>query len=93
MDQLHKEALAFQSKVNDYTDDHSHNIAQSLKREVQAFEDEVQVNKNPRSVENRVKVIIGLLEQARNQEVISYGDATELIRNGEEFREKLRKLF
>lgn len=93
MDQLHNEALAFQRKLNDCTDDHSHNIAQTLKKEVQAFEDEVQVNKNPRSIENRIKNIIQLLEQARDQEVISYGDATELIRNSEEFRDKLRKMF
>ena len=93
MDQLHREALAFQSKLQGYIDDHSHNIAQSLKREAQTFEDEVQVNKNPRSIEDRVKNIIRLLEQARDQEVISHGDATELIRNCEDFREKLRKLF
>lgn len=93
MSQLHEEALAFQQKVNDYTDDHSHNIAQSLKRELQDLEDEIQVNKNPRSIENRVKVIIELLEEARSQEVISAGDATQLIRIAEEFREKLRKLF
>lgn len=93
MSQLHDEALAFQRRVNDYTDDHSHNVAQSLRREIQAFEDEIQVNKNPRSIENRVKVIIELLEAAKSQGVISSGDAVQLIRIAEEFREKLRKLF
>lgn len=92
MDQLHQQALAFQNKVKDCTDDHDHNIAQSLKREVQAFEDDVQVKKNPRSIEGRVKGITELLEEARSQEVISAGDATELIRMSEDFRDKLREL-
>ena len=92
MDHLHKEALAFQKRVNDRIDDNSHHIAQKLKQEVQRLEDEIQVKKNPITVENRVKVVIELLEEAGEHEVISHHHVQQLARECEEFQEELRKM-
>lgn len=93
MDHLHKSVIAFQHRVNDYIDDNSHHLAQSLKQEVQKFEDDVQVNKNPRTIDERVKRIIPMVEHAADAEVISHSHADELIDQCKEFREELRRMF
>lgn len=93
MDELYKEIVALQHRCNDYIDDPSSNTARQLQQEVQRLEDEAQVRKNPRSIENRVKQVIGLLEQAGDEEVMSHGHADELIDRCRELREELQKLF
>lgn len=93
MDQLYKEIVSFQHRCNDYIDDDTASIANSLKQEVQRLEDEAQVGKNPRSLEDRIKQIIRLLEQAGQAEAISHGHADELIDQCEDFRRELQKLF
>jgi hypothetical protein len=92
MDHLHNEIIAFQRRVNDHLDDPSHPIAQSLRQEVQCLEDDAQTNKNPRSVENRVKQVVQLLEKAGEEKVMSSGHADEMIDQCEEFIQELRKL-
>lgn len=93
MDELHKHVVAFQHRCNDYIDDDSSSAAQELRREVQRFEDEVQVHKNPRSVENRVKQVIQLLHKTAEHSAMSEGHADELIDRCEDFRRELQKLF
>ncbi len=93
MDHLYKQIVAFQFKVKDYTDDPSHHVAQSLKQEVQRLEDEAQVRKNPRSLEDRVKRVIRILEEAGEAEVMDHHHAEELIERCEDFRQDLRKMF
>lgn len=93
MDHLYKEIVTFQSRVNDQIDDHSHAIAKNLKQEIQRLEDEAQVRKNPRSLENRVKQIIRILEQAGHAEVMSHNHVHHFIEECEQFRRKLQKLF
>lgn len=93
MDELYKDIVAFQRRCNDYIDDPSSNTANSLKQEVQRLEDEAQVGKNPRSLEDRVKQVIRLLEQASEDETISHGHANELVDKCEDFRRDLQKLF
>lgn len=93
MDHLYKEILRFQHNVNDRLDDPSHNLAKSLKQEVQRLEDEAQVRKNPRSLEDRVKRIIRLLEEVGHAKVMSHHDVDDLIERCEDFRKDLRKMF
>lgn len=92
MDQLYKKVLAFQHRTNDYIDDHSHHVAHSLKQAVQRLEDAVQVKKNVHSIDDHLKQVIRLLEQAKEDEVMSYHHAVELLRTSESFREELRKI-
>lgn len=93
MDHLYKEIVRFQSRVKDWTDDPSHHLAQTLKQEVQRLEDEAQVRKNPRSLEDRVKSIIRMLEKVGEDDVMSHHHVEELIEQCEDFRKDLRKLF
>lgn len=93
MDQLYKEIVAFQFKVNDRIDDPSHNLSRQLKQEVQRLEDEAQVRKNPRSLEDRVKNIIRILENAFETEIMSNHHISDLVNQCEDLRHKLRKLF
>lgn len=92
MDHLYKEIQKFQFKVKDVTDDPSHHIGKALKQEVQKLEDEAQVRKNPRSLEDRVKRIIRLLEEAGEHEVISHPDVHMLVEQCEDFRKDLQKM-
>lgn len=92
MDQLYKSIVSFQHRTNDYIDDPSHHVAQSLKQEVQRLEDEAQVRKSAYSLEDRVKQVIRLLEQASEDEVMSHSHADQLIDECEDFRRELQKL-
>lgn len=92
MDHLYKEIIAFQRKSNDYLDDPTHSLAQQLKQEVQRLEDEAQVGKNPRTLEERVKSVIRILEEVGNDKIMSHNHADELADMCEEFIQDLRKL-
>lgn len=54
---IYQEVQKLRFKVQDLLDDHAHALAQSLKREVQRLEDEMEMSKKPRSLEDRIKVI------------------------------------
>lgn len=92
MDHLYKQILAFQHRSNDYIDDPTHHVATSLKQAVQRLEDDVQVKKNPHSVEGQIKRVLQLLEKASEDSVMSHHHADELIKQCEEFIQDLRKL-
>ena len=92
MNHFYKKILAFQHKTNDYIDDHSHHVAQSLKQAVQRLEDDVQVGKNVHSIDADLKQVISLLEKAQDNEVMSHHHTLELLRLSENFREEARKI-
>lgn len=93
MDELYKKIVSFQHRCNDYIDDSSSNTARGLQQEVQRLEDDAQVGKNPRSLEDRVKQVIRQLEQASEDKVMTHSHADELIDQCEDFRRDLQKLF
>ena len=92
MDQLYKEIVNFQRRCNDYIDNPSDSAAQSLRQEVQRLEDDAQVKKNPRSIEDRVKQVIRQLESIKETQAMSPAHANELIDHCEHFRHQLQKL-
>jgi hypothetical protein len=92
MDQIHKQIMQVQYRCNDWIDDHNAPISRSLKNEVQRLEDEAQVNKNPKSVESRVKSVIQILEEAGNSGAMSSNHADELIDQFDHIVQQLRKL-
>lgn len=92
MDELYKQIVSFQRRVNDWTDDRSVPIAKSLEKEVQRLEDAAQVNKNPDSVEQHVKNVMQMLEEAGDNGAMSHNHADELIDQCEAFRRQLQKL-
>lgn len=92
MDEVYKRAIEMQYKLRDYIDDPSHNVVDELKNEVQRLTDEIESQKNPRSIEDRVKQIIKLLESAEETTAISQGHLDDLRDRCEDLRQDLRKL-
>lgn len=92
MDDVYKEIVSLQHRCRDYIDDPASSAARSLEQEVQRLEDEAQVQKNPRSLEDRVKNIIRLLRQAGDEKAMSPHHADELIDRCEDLRRELQKL-
>lgn len=92
MDELYREVVAFQRRTNDFIDDLNIPAGRSLQQEVQRLEDDVQTRKNPRSIEDRVKNIIRMLEPAAESGAMSPGHADELKDQCEDFRRDLQRL-
>lgn len=92
MDQYYRNILAYQSKMLGYIDDHSSPAAQALKQEVQRLEDDVQVRKNPHSIDDQLKRVIHAVEHAGRSQAVSHHHTQELARLAEHFREQLRKI-
>lgn len=92
MDELYKEIVQFQHRVNDWLDDPAHQSAQNLKREVQKLEDDAQSRKNAYSLEDQTKRVIQSLEHVGNEQAMSHGHVDELVNQCEDIIEKLRKL-
>lgn len=92
MDDVYKQAITMQHKLRDYIDDPSHAIVAQLKNEVQRLTDEIEVKKNPRSIEDRVKIIIRLIESAEGTNAISHNHLDDLSDLCEDLRQDLRKL-
>lgn len=92
MDHLYKQILTFQNKVKDYTDEPQSPAGQTLRQAVQRLEDDAQVRKNPRSIEDQVKRVIHALEHAGKEKAMSWHHVNYLVEQCEEFRGDLRKM-
>lgn len=93
MQELHKQVIDFQRRVNDMIDDHGHAAARRLKSEIQALEDDLQVRKNARSIEDRVKRIISHLQgEARSAQIMDYAHLDSCSRWFEGLRASLQRL-
>lgn len=64
---LYEQVKDLRFKVHDALDDHNHPAAVVLRNEMQHLEDDIEVRKNPRDLENRIKVIQHTLLEARSQ--------------------------
>lgn len=92
MSDLYKQVISLRHRLNNVIDDPSHSSAQSLKKLVQRLEDEMQVNKNPKSLESTVKDVINSLKQAEHAGVISHSDINYLHKTFEEMQQELRRM-
>jgi len=93
--QLYREVQGLRHKVHDLIDDHAHAIARALKDEVQRLEDEMEVSKKPRSLEDRIKSIQHHLERAKNDSQASVMDVRHAVMLDDRFddlRMSLRRL-
>lgn len=93
--ELYKEVQKLRYRLQDRLDDPSHRIAQTLKAEVQRLEDEMEMSKKPRSLEDRIKVIQRHLVTAQdgpNTVVMNVEHADELHDAFEDMRMALRRL-
>lgn len=92
MDEIYKQAIALQFKFRDYRDDKNHPLSRQLETEIQRLTDEIENQKNPRSLEDRVKQIIRLLESADGTPAMSNNHVDDLKDRSEAIRDDLRKL-
>lgn len=93
MEDIREEVIRMQRKMNDHLDDASHPAARALAREVQALEDDLQVRKNPLTIEGRVKHIIEILEgEAKDARIMDYSHLDMFQDYFEELRQKLRSM-
>jgi hypothetical protein len=93
VEELRIQVISTQRRFNDLLDDPSAGAAQILKREIQALEDDLQVKKNPRTIEDRVKHIIHLLEgEAKAERIMNYEHLEMFCHQFEHFRGHLQKL-
>ena len=63
---VYQQARDLQYQVHDAIDNHSHPAAQVLRTEMQHLVDDLEVRKNPRDIENRIKTIQHTMLQARS---------------------------
>jgi alpha/beta superfamily hydrolase len=89
---LYHQVRDLQFRVHDAMDDHNHPSAQLLRTEMRHLEDELEMNRNPRDIENRIKTIQHTLLEARSQpnSFMSIPDADHFHRTYEDMRRHVR---
>lgn len=92
MENIYKQAVAMQFKFRDYLDDGRHPVAKQLQTEIQRLVDEIEMKKNPRSLEDRLKSIIRQLAAADGTPVMSNHHVDDLRDRCEDLQQSLRKL-
>lgn len=88
------QAGSLQLKFRDSLDDKSSPLARSLESEIQAVVDDLQVERNPRGIEDRIKQVQRLLKDTQHAEtpIISPDAMNFLHERFEALRMELRKL-
>ena len=95
MNDEYKQLRGFADKIfyrfNDVLDDR--NAAGGLAGEVRNVVEDFEQQKNPRSIEDRIKRLIDQLKAARSSgQIMDSGDADDLIDRYEELRQRIREL-
>lgn len=92
MDNIYQRIVSLQRNFRSYVDQPQAPAARSLEAEIQRLEDEAQVGKNPRSLEDRIKGIIRQLKNVNDSAVIDDRHANDLRDQLEEIRSALRSI-
>lgn len=92
MDDIYKQAISMQNKFRQYVDLPNHEVANQLKTEIQRLTDEIESNKNPRTIEDRVKNIMRLLERGENDKVMDHQHSDDLQDMCRDLQQDLRKI-
>ena len=89
-----QQAVDLQHRLHDSLDDHNHPLAHVLQREVTELVNDFESNRNPRSVEERIKQIQhGLIQmRAQGDTVMDYNQNQSLHHSYEQMRENVRRL-
>lgn len=92
---FYREVQNLRFKLQDLLDDRNHPIAQTLRNEVQRLEDEMEMSKRPRALEDRIKSIQQHLSrvQSDNQVNIMNVEHADMLHDRfEGMRMNLRRL-
>lgn len=89
---IYNQVRDLQYKVHDALDDPNHPSAHVLRNEMKSLETDLEVRKNPRDIENRIKTIQHTLLEARSNpnSWMSFGDADHFHRTYEDMRRSVR---
>ena len=89
---IYKEVQRLRFKIQDMIDDNSHQLAQALKRDIQRLEDEIEMSKSPRSLEERIKGIQRtLIAAGESNQVMNQSHSDMLHDIFEDMRMALRR--
>lgn len=91
MDEILRTITSLKYKVQDVIDMPDHHLAKELKKTALRLEDEAQVKKQPRTLENTAKQCAELAKEAGREGVISQSDANMLEKSYEDVEHHLRK--
>lgn len=91
---FHKQAVDLQYKFHDVVDDQSAPMAQAMQREVHNLVEDIQSEKHPRDIENRIKAIQQELDKAKEltPPPLDYQEISFLYHSYEHMRERVRQL-
>jgi hypothetical protein len=92
VEQLHRQIIDLQRKWRDHLDDPNNSGARQVDSAIQRLEDDIQTNKNPRSIEDQVKRLLQQLNSLENTSVMDNSHLNDLQRSFESMRDSLRKL-
>ncbi|HSX30095.1 MAG TPA: hypothetical protein VLE73_06060 [Candidatus Saccharimonadales bacterium] len=93
MENIRQDVIKTQRKINDLMDNAGHAAAVTLRREVQALEDDLQVKRHAHTIEDRVKRIIHLLEgEAKQARIMDYEHLDMFRKYFEDLRRTLRNM-
>ena len=91
--QMHNKALQLQYNFQDLLDE-TNPTASLLHREAKHLVDEIEMQKNPRDLESRIKLIQSQLKQVEHQgkPMMSVDHANSIHQNYEHMRQEIRNL-
>lgn len=92
MEELHRDIISLQRNFRDRLDDRSHQGARELDTAIQRLEDDIQVKKNPRSIEDQIKRVIQLLNNADGKGFMDDRDIDDFKDRFEVMRRDVQKL-
>lgn len=92
MQEQHKEAIRMLDKYRQFADLPHSRSSEELKRSLEKLEDMFEQQKNPRSIEDHIKQIQGIIANLRNDEM-SYSERDDLKDRCDDMRMALRKLY
>lgn len=93
-DEYYKQAFDIQNHFHDVVDDEHHPQAVSLRHEIVQLTEDMKSEKDPRHLDDRLKVIEHQLLQARThgEQVMSYQNIEDLQHRYRRLREQVRKM-
>lgn len=88
------EAMQLKAHTHDMIRDHNNPMARVLHYETSQLVEDIEMNRQPRAIEDRIKQIQHQLVQARTQgeEVMNYSHSEGLHRSYTHMRERVRRL-
>jgi hypothetical protein len=91
---LYQQARDLQFRVHDVMSDPNHPLAQGLRTEVQKLTDDLNEQKNPHDIENRIQIIQHSLMQAQNnrENYMNVDHSTAMYHNFENLRLNVRRM-